>query len=1201
MFWSIFKFEIRYWLKQPMVYIFLFINALLIYGATASDSVQVGGAIGNVHKNAPFVVENFYAVMSIISLLMVTAFVNVAAARDFNYNTHQIIFSTPLRKFDFLMGRFCGAIVISIIPFLGVSIGNIVGALMPWIDGSRIGPTMLSAHLNGLLVFIIPNLIFSGAFIFAIAALTRSTIFSFIASILLLVAYGVAQGLIRDLKNEFIGTLLDPFGVRTFSVATKYWTVDDKNTMSMGLTGIMLLNRVIWTGAGMVIFTFAYFRFSFSERLKAGRIRRVEEDESGKSSVVQPLPQVSFSYTSSASLRQFLNQTRLDFFGVLKSTPFIVIMLAGILNMASSLAFVTDEEYGLKSFPVTYIVIDSIRGTLYLFLIAVITFYTGVLVWKERDAKVNEIYDALPHSHWIPLLSKVVSMTLLTAAILVIAIITGIVTQSLFGYFHFNIGEYLKDILVFDLLFFFFTIVLSFVIHTIVNNRYLAYFLFIVVLILNIFIWQTLDISSHMVPFGSLPNYIYSDMNGFNPYMPSVTWFSIYWTLFCGILIMLTLFFWVRGKETGFINRLKDGRLNFSFPYKLVTVVLVIVWFGTAGFVFYNTKVLNTYRTPRTQEELTVQYEKLYKKYENMNIPRITDVKFKIDLFPEQRDLKVDAVMTMKNRGTTPIDSIHFNMIYGLDIAIDLPGAKQVLDDKEHLYRIYQLASPLQPGDSMPLHINSTYISKGFENDVRFTQIVENGSFFNNANVLPQMGYQAGNELTDKNRRKKCGLPERERMPALTRNCTTKCTVNYLSNNCDWVNVETVMSTSKDQIAVAPGSLIKEWTEGDRHYFHYKLDHESLNFYSFISAHYEVKRDEWKQNDSSDAVKVEVYYIKEHEYNVPKMVAAIKNSLSYYSEHFGPYYHREARIIEFPRYATFAQAFPGTMPYSEGIGFIANLTDSESIDEVHYVVAHEMGHQWWAHQVIGANMQGATLLSESMAQYSALMVQEHEYGKDQMHKFLKYEMDRYLRSRGRETIKEVPLMKVEDQGYVHYNKGSVVMYYLKEMIGEQNVNTALQNMIDSFAYRNPPYPNAYDLVDRFAAKIPDSLQYLIKDLFYDITLFNNRTLDASYKKLSDGKFEVTINVQSEKFKADSLGKETKVLVDDWIEIGALAKPMAGKKVGKQIYSERMKITSEKNTFRFMVNEQPDKAGIDPNYYLVDRMPDDNLKTVEEKK
>ncbi|HUM48065.1 MAG TPA: M1 family aminopeptidase, partial [Chitinophagales bacterium] len=580
--------------------------------------------------------------------------------------------------------------------------------------------------------------------------------------------------------------------------------------------------------------------------------------------------------------------------------------------------------------------------------------------------------------------------------------------------------------------------------------------------------------------------------------------------------------------------------------------------------------------------------------YENINQPRITHIAYKIDLYPEDRNLDVEANAMMRNAGGKQIDSIHFSMIEGFDITIELPNATTVLDDKDHLYRIYKLNQPLQPGDSIPLKITSSYNCRGFENEVRVTQIVANGSFFNNAEVLPQIGYQAGNEVTDKNRRKKCKLPERDRMPALTHDCTDQCMNTYLSNSSDWVNVETVMSTSKDQVVVAPGSLLKEWTEGDRRYFHYKLDHPSMNFYSFISARYEVKRDKFKDID------VEVYYTKGHEYNVDKMMNSLKSSLKYFTENFGPYYHHQTRIIEFPRYASFAQAFPGTMPYSESIGFIENLEDPEDIDMVYYIVAHEMGHQWWAHQVIGANMQGATLLSETMAQYSALMVMEELYGKEQMHKFLKYEMDRYLRSRGTETIKETPLLKVEEQGYIHYRKGSVVMYYLKEMIGEDNINKALKNMIDSFAYRNPPYPNSYNLVDRFEQQTPDSLKYLVKDLFYDITVFNNRTLDASYKKLATDQFEVTIHVQSEKFKADSLGKETKVGISDWIEIGALAAPADGKKVGKQLYSQRVKVAAEKNTYTFVVNQQPDKAGIDPNYYLVDRMPDDNLKDTEEK-
>ncbi len=132
--------------------------------------------------------------------------------------------------------------------------------------------------------------------------------------------------------------------------------------------------------------------------------------------------------------------------------------------------------------------------------------------------------------------------------------------------------------------------------------------------------------------------------------------------------------------------------------------------------------------------------------------------------------------------------------------------------------------------------------------------------------------------------------------------------------------------------------------------------------------------------------------------NVDRMLAAFAHGLDYYQPNFGPYQFRQARIIEFPDYAQFAQAFAGTMPYSEGIGFIADLSDPDKIDYVTYVTAHELAHQYWAHQAIGADMQGATMLTETLAQYSALMVMEKLYGRDQIRRFLKFELDRYLRS-----------------------------------------------------------------------------------------------------------------------------------------------------------------------------------------------------------
>jgi aminopeptidase N len=407
------------------------------------------------------------------------------------------------------------------------------------------------------------------------------------------------------------------------------------------------------------------------------------------------------------------------------------------------------------------------------------------------------------------------------------------------------------------------------------------------------------------------------------------------------------------------------------------------------------------------------------------------------------------------------------------------------------------------------------------------------------------------------------------------------------------VDVETAISTSPGQIAIAPGSLLREWSENGRCYYQYRLDHAALNFYSWLSADYKVAREKW------NGIDIEVYYLAEHPWNVPKMLRSVRKSFEYYTTNYGPYANKQARIIEFPRVAAFAQAFPGTMPYSESIGFIANLKKPDDIDMVYYVVAHEMAHQWWAHQVIGANMQGATMLSETLAQYSALMVMEKEYGRDTMRRFLEYEMDNYLRSRGRELLKERPLERVEaQQGYIHYRKGSVVMYYLKEMIGEDAVNRALRKVLGQYGYAPPPYPTSYALVDALRGETPPNLQYLMKDLFEQITEFSNRTLGAQAKKRPDGTYLVNIDVDARKFTADEKGNETEVPVDDWIEIGAFAKPPKGQKYGKVLHRERIHMKSGRASYQFVTAEEPDKAGIDPFLMLIDRVPSDNLKAVD---
>jgi aminopeptidase N len=415
---------------------------------------------------------------------------------------------------------------------------------------------------------------------------------------------------------------------------------------------------------------------------------------------------------------------------------------------------------------------------------------------------------------------------------------------------------------------------------------------------------------------------------------------------------------------------------------------------------------------------------------------------------------------------------------------------------------------------------------------------------------------------------------------------------SYLRGDSDWITFETVVSTVLDQLVIAPGYLEKEWQENDRRYFHYKMDAPIQNFFSYLSADYTVKTDSWNDVDIS------VYYHDPHSYNVDRMITGVKDSLEYFSREFSPYQYRQVRILEFPAYAAFAQSFPNTIPYSESIGFVADI-EEDDVDYVFYVTAHEVAHQWWAHQVMGANTQGGTVIVETLAQYSALMVMEQKYGHQVMRRFLKYELDNYLRNRGSERIAEMPLMLVENQGYIHYRKGALVMYALKDYMGEEAVNRALRKLIKNHAYQYTPYTTSVDLIGYLREEATtEENQALITDLFERIVLFDLKVEETTVSETDDGQFEVEIKIAARKFEADGDGVETEVPLDLSIDIGAFSKNPDEAKPEDQpeIYLQKHKIAQAESVITLTLDERPTHVGIDPYNKLVDRNSNDNVKS-----
>lgn len=1187
-----FRFELRYWLKSTMLYIFIVVMALLFGLAAVSDNIQIGSSLGNTFRNAPYNIQKFYAMAGTFSALMITTFFDSAASRDFSAKFSDILFSKPIRKYQYLLGRFLAATIIGTLPMIGISIGFIIGGWTPGIDPDRWCPIDWQAHWMSIVTFAIPNTILIGAIVFAIASWTRSTLYSFLGVLGLLVGYSVALSIGSEMSNEKFAMLADPLGISTFFGLTKYWTTDQRNNWVVPLTGWLLANRVIWLSISALIFGFAAWRFRFETPSKKTAKFKIED----ATRLAAILEKWGSGWPRSESkpqwLAQFLSSIRMESAQVLKSPAFIVIISFGLINAIFAIIFSATEGYGLSSFPVTYKMIDLVRGSLLIFMIAILTYFAGVVIWKDRDNRMHEIVGATPVANSALIVSHVISLMTILMTVLGSMIVLCCIVQYCLSYTRYQLPVYLTELIVIEGLRFGFFLTLALLAHTIAPNKYLGYFLFVVLLITNAFLWQWLRVETLLVRFGRFPNYTYSDMYGFAPYTNGIIAFVAYWLVGAAIVLWVCSVAMHRGVAKRFRERLLNG-IAMSTPRARAALATMVVAMASIGsWLFYNTQVLNTLIGSTEQEKRLAEYEKTYSTKADIVQPKITDIRYEIDLFPSERNMHMKGIQTIENKSESEIALLYVNISPDYDTEVNIPSAELVEDDKRLAIQQYRLAIPMKPGDKREMTFTLKSKNRGIENQVSNDSLVQNGTFFNNQ-IAPSFGFNPNRRILNPDRRKTNDLPPADTVPELSRECGEFCKTHYIGNDADWVNVETVISTSGDQIAVAPGALTKSWQENGRNYFHYKLDHPSLNFYSFVSAKYEVDRSKFKDID------IEVYYHPEHAWNVPRMSRAIIDALTYCSTHFGEYRHKQARIIEFPRVATFAQAFPGTMPYSESLGFIANLTKPDDIDMVYYVVAHEMAHQWWAHQVIGARMQGATLLSETMAQYTALMIMKKEYGPDMMHKFLRYEMDLYLRARGTERNKERPLLSVDpDQGYIHYRKGSVALYYLSEMIGEQRINAALKEIIDLYAYQGPPYPNSYALVDRLKKQTPPELQYLIKDLFEEITLFENRTLDASVKKLESGKYLVALDVECSKWKADEKGAETEVEMDDWIEVGAFAKPEGKNRYGRLLHSERIQLKGGKHHVEFDLEESPYEAGIDPRNFLIDRMPDDNLKRVE---
>lgn len=1201
---SIFRFEFRYRRNRPATYLYFVILLIISFCAVTTDLID-GLSGGAIKENGTRTVATLSLMLYLlIGVLITSAIMGVAVVRDFEHRTDSLFFTKPIRRWEYLTGRYLGAMTILLLTLTAIPTGLMIGEWMPWRDADRLLSFRAATYWQPYLTLIVPNAIIVGSIFFAVGALSRKMLVVFTQGMVFLMLYLVSGTLMAQIDRRETAALFDIFGLRALSYTTQYWSIAQQNNQLITLTDTLLYNRLIWLGVALLVMVATYYFFSYEHSAGPAGKRRKADNQTALSAAAlrRPLPRVSRQFGTLSWLASLRHQTQFYAKVVLNDLPFLALSIGG-LGMFLFQAF--DDAgtwYGSRTLPTTYVMLGKMGIFTGLFLFILMVLYVGDLIWKERDVRISQISDALPVPNWVSLLSKYLGLGLAFFLVLTISIGLGALMQVVKGGASLiEWSVYATQLYVGTLLNLLIFMLLGFFVHVLVNNKFAGHaivILFFVVLGLMAY----LGVEHRLLLFDDASLGQYSDMNGFGHNVTPFSWSTVYWAAFGVLLFAGAVVLSVRGSEELLKLRLHIGRHQLTRPLLTVVLATLIVFVSSGSYIYYNTNVLHEYQNSKKNEAEQARYETTLKKFAALPQPRITDININVELYPDVRDFTAKGRYILTNKTTQPIRQIHLQTqptdeMQVKQLSLSRPGRFDERYVHDFDYHIYQLEQPLQPGDSLQLNFDLLYHTSGFKNGRENVDIVQNGTFFTNQ-YFPGIGYDEGYELGADDKRKDNGLKPKERMRA--QNDPVGLRQSVMGDDADEVRFAMTIGTTPDQVAIAPGYLKKEWlgkgTDGKpRRFFSYQMDAPMANFYSVVSAKYVVTKEHYK------GVNLEIYHHPGHTRNLDRMMKAMRASLDYYQQNYGPYQHRQLRIMEFPRYRGYAQSFANTIPFGEDMGFVANIDDAKDIDMPFFVTAHETAHQWWGHQVTEADVKGGAMLSESLAEYSALMVMKHQYPNERMQEFLSYELDYYLSGRRGESKKEQPLSQTEHQSYIHYNKGAHVLYALQDQIGEAKLNQALRAYRDKWnvsrVAQTGIYPTAADLNAEIRAVTPDSLRGLLDDWVNAITLYELKTDRVTIKPVGK-QYDVTMTISAEKVRADSLGNESPRPLDEWMWVGVYAPKAKGSSTEKLLYYQRHHITKPKQQLTVRVDQKPDRAGIDPLNLLIDRHPRDNVKTIE---
>lgn len=1194
---EIVRFELFHQLARRSMWIFLAICLFMLIGQTNGQVIR--SRESGVAFHAPLYLAQSSLLLGMIGLLVIAAVTGDAATRDVQTRMEPLLRTAPIGRIAYFSGRFCGALLTNALISLSVPLALI---LAPYVhtdlDPEAVGPFRAVAHLQSFFVLVLPNVFMATAFCFALASLVRHTLGSYFgAGIVLAITILGKQVFGHGMGDWDLAALLDPLGHTSIDVLMRTWSPIDASTRLVGVDGGLFGNRLLWCATAWIALAFAYSRFRRSADVSVGRSSRRVRSESAVEraggiddsvfarAMSVALPVAPRDFGPKSRVRQTLAVARDSLRELATGWSWLVLPFVALQTLAATEGL---EARGTPLLPTTHRVLAAFAEMPPPLLIALFVFtllYAGELVWRERDANIHALVDAAPVSDGARFVGKLLGLWFVIVLLKALMLVGGVILQLSLGDEEIEPLLYLQILFGLDLIGPLVFALFALSVHVLVDRKHVGHLVVAVFLLAEGNLAPMLGIEHPMLLPLSGPSWQYSPIRGFEPFLAPVLWFATYWAAWTVLLATASRLFAVRGVKPRFAERMRIAQRRFTGRTAAVFAAVAGIVVLVGGFVFYNTNVVNTYRSRADIALRQVEYERRYAHHADAPQPVLVATKFDVEIHPDRREALVRGVHRLENRTQRPIETIHVAVASGVvtaDVEFDRPARVTLLDD-DLGHRIYELDEPLPPGDSLRLEWDVHYRARGFTADGIATDVVENGTFIRMHEWMPLVGYQPRRELSDAVAREEHGLVERPDLPSLD-----DVDARSDPHGQERIDVDVTIGTAIDQIALAPGELRRTWTSEDRRYFHYATSAPIGTDCALFSAEYAVDTARWRD------VALEVAHHPAHDLNVPRMLRGMEASLEQFTERFGPYPHEVLRMIEYPSAGGSLHAESSSIRYAELFSLFDADHDARNFDLPFAVVAHEVAHQWWGGQLGYARVEGAPVLSESLAWYSALDVIEAEYGSAHLRRFLDFMRTDYLDPRSRA---DVPLLRAADW-FLAYRKGPFAMYALREYVGGKEVDLALRRLLERHRARRPPFPTSLDLYHELQVVTPESLRYLLHDLFEANTFWELETERSIARSTVDGAWEVTLDVEARKVVVDSEGRETIVPMEDWVEIGVFAAVGGGSDLGEPLHLEKHLLRSGKQTIQVTVAREPARAGIDPRHLLIDVEMDDNVAHVE---